>query len=80
MADIVDPHSHHLADALPKLKGLGRYAETYGENFRRIEAVSEINGSYKVLDLTELDVVNAVKTANSAKDLYEGPHATDYIV
>jgi len=26
---IVDPHSHHLSDAIPKLRGLARYAERY---------------------------------------------------
>jgi hypothetical protein len=53
VADIIDPHSHHLADALPKLKGLARYAENNGAVYRRIEAVADLNGSYKLLDLKE---------------------------
>jgi len=50
VADIVDPHGYHLADALPKLKGLARYAEANSENFRRIEAVTAIGSGYKVLE------------------------------
>jgi type III restriction enzyme len=51
--DIVDPHGHHLADSLPKLQGLARYAEANGANYRRIEAVAELNGTYKLLDLKD---------------------------
>mgnify|MGYP001137879770 CR=1 FL=1 len=29
-ADIVDPHGTHLADALPKLRGLAEYAQAHG--------------------------------------------------
>ena len=78
-ADIVDPHSHHLADALPKLKGLAQYAETNAAEFRRIEAITEINGSYKVLDLTEPAVRKAICSATSSKVLYEGPLASAYL-
>jgi len=31
--DIVDPHGHHLADALPKLQGLARCADTHGQYY-----------------------------------------------
>src|SRR5690606_6795677 len=41
-ADIIDPHGHHLSDALPKLVGLAQYAETYSSTFRRIEAIAKI--------------------------------------
>lgn len=40
VVDIVDPHGTHLADALPKLRGLAQFAEHYGEEFRRIESVA----------------------------------------
>lgn len=79
VADIIDPHGHHLADALPKLKGLARYAEANGALFRRIEAIAEIGGSYKVLDLCEATVRAAIFSATSTKVLFEGSIAADYL-
>ena len=52
VVDIIDPHGFHLADALPKLQGLARYAETHSQNYRRIEAVAETGGKLRVLNLT----------------------------
>ncbi len=78
VADIVDPHGYHLADALPKLKGLARYAEANGAVYRRIEAVAELNGTYKLLDMKEEKVRAAVFAANSAKSLYESFVAVGY--
>jgi len=80
VADIVDPHGHHLADALPKLKGLARYAEANGTIYRRIEAVAELNGTYRLLDLKEEKVRDAVSSATNAKSLYESSVAGDYLV
>ena len=69
-ADIVDPHGHHLADSLPKLHGLARYAEANGHLYGRIEAVSEAEGQYRVLDLQKPDVRAAIYAAGSAKSVY----------
>lgn len=52
VADIVDPHGLHLADALPKLLGLADYAQTHANTYRRIESVAEAMGRLRVLDLT----------------------------
>lgn len=76
--DLVDPHGHHYADSLPKLKGLAAYAATNGHHYRRIEAVAEINGKYRVLDLTHPEVQLAVAAADDAKSLYASNHAYDY--
>jgi hypothetical protein len=76
--DIVDPHGFHLADALPKLQGLARYAESHPRDFRRIEAVAETGGKLRSLDLTSADVRSAIASAASAKVLYEGTAARDY--
>ena len=76
--DLVDPHGHHLADAIWKLRGLAEFAEQYGESFRRIESVAETNGSLRVLDFTKGHVRDAVRTASSAKALYESDVATEY--
>lgn len=76
--DIVDPHGIHLADALPKLQGLARYAEAHPQSYRRIEAITETGGKLPVLDLTCEEVRQAVIEASSAKSLYEGALAGNY--
>lgn len=78
VADIIDPHGFHLADALPKLQGLAHYAETHSQTYRRIEAVAETGGKLRVLDLTRADVRQAVIGATSAEALYKGAAAGDY--
>jgi type III restriction enzyme len=79
VADIVDPHGFHLADALPKLQGLAGYAETHPQFYRRIEAVAETGGKLRVLDLTRADVRQAVMEAMSAEALYMSALAGDYV-
>ena len=78
IVDIVDPHGFHLADALPKLKGLARYAEAHPNVFRRIEAVAELSGNLRVLDLTLPQVHQAIWAASSAEALYKSHVAGDY--
>ena len=79
VADLVDPHGLHLVDALPKLQGLARYAEASADAYRRIESVAEAGGKLRVLDLTQAEVRAAIKDAKSAKVLYEGTWASDYV-
>lgn len=78
VADIVDPHSLHLADALPKLKGLAQYAKTHSGSYRRIESVAEITGHLRVLDLTDEKVQKAIATATEATSLFSSNLANDY--
>lgn len=78
VADIVDPHGVHLADALVKLRGLADYAATHGHAYRRIEAVAEVSGKMRVLDMTRSDVREATAKAASASELYAGKFAGDY--
>lgn len=78
VADVVDPHGYHLADALPKLRGLADFAEGYGQEFRRIESVAEVNGQLRVLDLTQESVRAAVRGATDAKALYVLDVAASY--
>lgn len=75
---IVDPHGDWIGDALPKLKGLARYAEWCGDTFHRIEAVSSVNGTLRVLDLTNAKVRNAIESAGDATEVYLSDHAYDY--
>lgn len=78
VADIVDPHGFHLADALPKLKGLARYAETHGHIYRRIEAVAKVGNILRVLNLASAGVRQAVIEAESAEAVYRSAVAGDY--
>jgi type III restriction enzyme len=78
VADIVDPHSLHLADALPKLQGLALYAKTHAKVYRRIESVAEAMGKLRVLDLTNEDVRKGIATAKDAASLFSGGLAKDY--
>jgi type III restriction enzyme len=48
--DVVDPHGIQFGDAKPKLKGLAQYAEHFGDQYRRIEAVAKIGDKFRVLD------------------------------
>lgn len=78
VADIVDPHGTQYGDALPKLQGLAEYAEAYGAVYRRIEAVAEVKGTLRVLDLTDAKVRKAVAEGDDVKSLYAGTLASDY--
>ena len=76
---IVDPHGHHLADALPKLRGLGEFAATHGQSFHRIESVAQMkDGTLRVLDLTDPDTRSAVTEADDTEALYLGDWASQY--
>jgi len=78
VVDLVDPHGHHLADALPKLKGLAAYAEVHGPSYRRIEAVATSGGKLRRLDMTRKEVRQAVTKAETAEALFSSLNATDY--
>jgi type III restriction enzyme len=78
VADIVDPHGLHLADALPKLQGLAVYAETHASAYRRIESVAEAMGKLRVLDLTNEEVRQAIASAKDAAGLFSSTLARDY--
>jgi type III restriction enzyme len=79
VADIVDPHGTHLADALPKLKGLALYAKTHAQVYRRIISVAEVKkDKLRALDLKREDVRDAIGSAENAVSLFAGPLAADY--
>ena len=71
---IVDPHGHHLSDALDKLRALADFAEEFGERFMRIEAVSKnekgdlgpvLKGKLIMLDLLNDDVRATVRKSSA---------------
>src|SRR5699024_11538831 len=37
--NLVDPNGHHLADALPKLRGLAKFAEQFYPALHRLESI-----------------------------------------
>lgn len=76
VVDLVDPHGLHLADALPKLKGLALYAKHHSNAYRRIESIAEVKGKLRVLDLKRLDVQAA--NAENAELLFSSGLADDY--
>lgn len=78
VADIVDPHGFHFADALPKLRGMAMYAEGHSLAYRRIESVAEVKGKLRVLDLTRADVRQVIASAKDATSLFVGQSASDY--
>ena len=75
---LVDPHSHHLGDALPKLRGLARFAAEYGDEFHRIEALTQIDQRPRVLNMKDPAVCEAVEQATNAEALYRSAVATAY--
>jgi hypothetical protein len=78
LASIVDPHGIHLADALPKLRGLAHFAEEQGGEFHRIEAVAEVDAHLRVLDLKDGAVRKAVEDADEVENLYRSEVAARY--
>lgn len=78
-ADIVDPHGVQFGDAMPKLNGLAQYAERFGDQYRRLEAVAKIGDKFRVLDLKEAATRASIFAAKTIKALYEGADAFDYL-
>ena len=78
-ASIVDPHGHHLDDADVKLKALAKFAADYGEHFHRIEALAEVDGSMRVIDMQIDTVRDAVMHGRkSPVEIYRSTVAVEY--
>lgn len=78
VVDIIDPHGDHLADSLPKLRGLADYVEKHGAQFGRIEGVAEVNGGYRMLNLKSAEVRDLVRRVTSSREAYLDPLSTTY--
>jgi type III restriction enzyme len=79
-ASIVDPHSHHLSDALAKLNGLADFAEKYGDEYQRIDSLGKNDaGNTVLLDMKDVAVRRAVRDAGDAASLYETRRARAYL-
>jgi hypothetical protein len=78
-ASIVDPHGHHLEDSLLKLQALARFAAEYGREFHRIEAVTKIGSSMRLLDLQRQVVREALIQGKSTPiEYYQSDLAMEY--
>ena len=79
-AVIVDPHGHHLTDALDKLKALGDFAEEFAGHFMRIAGAVSNNekgdlgtareAKLVMLDLLDKKVRTSVRKSESAAAAY----------
>lgn len=78
-ANIVDPHGIQFGDALPKLKGLAKYAEENVGVYRRIEVFAEVGGKSRVIDLTEPAARAVIMAAATILDVYGSNVAHDYV-
>ncbi len=70
VVDILDPHTHSLADAADKAKGLAEYADKHFNLFGRIELIRQVGGTLQRVDLRKKNVRDDVK-AVSGKDHLE---------
>ncbi|HXA28390.1 MAG TPA: DEAD/DEAH box helicase family protein [Candidatus Angelobacter sp.] len=78
-ASILDPHGHHLEDSDAKVRALAKFAETYGEEFHRIEALAEVDGRMRVIDMQVPDTCEAVLSSTAtALEMYRSDLAVDY--
>lgn len=70
VASIVDPHNYALADAGPKWRGIGAYAERHGEVYGRIDAViKDPDGALLRLDLKDPTVREALSDCHDKDDI-----------
>ncbi len=65
VCDIIDPHSHALADAWPKAAGLAEYATRHGDDFGRIKLIAKTGNVLKELDLKDETTRVAVRAVDS---------------
>ena len=69
VVDVLDPHDPTRADAVPKAKGLARYAEKHGARFGRVRVQAKIGDQLKSLELTDPKVREAVNVLDSSEAL-----------
>ncbi|MEX1093417.1 MAG: DEAD/DEAH box helicase family protein [Acidimicrobiia bacterium] len=78
---IVDPHGDHLADAKNKLRALAQYAERFGDQFVRIESITETSDkTLRSLDMKDDAVRSAIENFAGAEvgGLYESDVSLPY--
>lgn len=71
MPAVVDPHGIHLADTLPKLKGIAKYVEDFGDSFSRYWFVSDYKNQAMYLDMKDPEVRNVIASASDAFECFD---------
>lgn len=71
LPSVVDPHGLHLADTLPKLRGIAKYVEDFGETFARYWFVSDYKKQAMYLDMKDPEVRNLIASAEDAYECFE---------
>ena len=71
MPAVVDPHGLHLADMLPKLKGVVRYIEEFGDTYSRYWVVSDYKEQATYLDLKDPKTREVIMSAADAYECFE---------
>lgn len=71
MPAIVDPHGIHLADTLPKLKGVARYVEDFGDTYSRYWFVSDYKGKATYLDMKDPETRAFILDASDAFECFD---------
>lgn len=87
---LIDPHGTFLADSRAKLRALADYAEQFGGEpaephpdrtpLVRVEALADIGGTIRALDLLDPAVRTAVRAfdGGDTRGLYASSHGRDY--
>lgn len=78
VVDVIDPHGIHFEDALPKLDGLAIYAQKHKDLFRRFESVAKVGGNFRVLDLKDKSVCEAISKSKDPEELFLSNVASNY--
>lgn len=70
VVDILDPHDPTRSDAVPKAKGLARYADQHGAaRFGRIQLIARVDDRLRRLELTDSKVRKALAVVDSSDAL-----------
>lgn len=77
---LVDPHGAFLSDTRAKLLALADYASRFGGDLVRVEALAEVDGTIRVLDLLDPAVRDTVRAYDGADltGLYASTIARDF--
>lgn len=79
-ASIVDPHGHHLDDAVAKIRALADFVDRYPGAFHRVEQITQLpNGTRRSIPLHVKHVRDNVReTGRSAIEHYQSDVAVTY--
>jgi type III restriction enzyme len=67
--DILDPHTHSLADAADKARGLAEYADKHFNLFGRIQLIRQVSGKLQRVDLRQKEVRDDMKAVSGRDHL-----------